>query len=71
MTNALRARRSCMAVPGSNLRFLEKAQGLASDQVFLDLEDSVAPRWPSPTRAGTSWRSSTPGIGVTEFALCA
>ena len=30
-------------MPGSNPRFLEKAQGLASDQVFLDLEDSVAP----------------------------
>jgi len=30
-------------VPGSNPRFLEKAQGLDSDQVFLDLEDSVAP----------------------------
>jgi len=39
----LRARRSCHAVPGSNPRFLEKAQGLAADQVFLDLEDSVAP----------------------------
>jgi citrate lyase subunit beta/citryl-CoA lyase len=39
----LRSRRSCHAVPGSNPRFLEKAQGLASDQVFLDLEDSVAP----------------------------
>ena len=43
MPDALRARRSCMAVPGSNTRFLEKAQGLASDQVFLDIEDSVAP----------------------------
>ncbi len=39
----LRSRRSCHAVPGSNPRFLEKAQGLAADQVFLDLEDSVAP----------------------------
>ena len=37
------ARRSCHAVPGSNPRFLEKAQGLNSDQVFLDIEDSVAP----------------------------
>ena len=43
MTDALRARRSCHAVPGSNPRFLEKAQGLDSDQVFLDIEDSVAP----------------------------
>jgi citrate lyase subunit beta / citryl-CoA lyase len=32
-----------MAVPGSSPRFLEKAQTLDSDQVFLDLEDSVAP----------------------------
>jgi citrate lyase subunit beta/citryl-CoA lyase len=39
----LRARRSCHAVPGSNPRFLEKAQGLDADQVFLDIEDSVAP----------------------------
>ena len=39
----MRARRSCHAVPGSNTRFLEKAQSLACDQVFLDLEDSVAP----------------------------
>ncbi|MCZ0973677.1 CoA ester lyase [Streptomyces albulus] len=39
----LRPRRSCLAVPGSNPRFLEKAQGLAADQVFLDLEDACAP----------------------------
>ncbi|QLQ10008.1 MAG: CoA ester lyase [Nocardioidaceae bacterium] len=43
MSDVLRSRRSCMAVPGSNTRFLEKAQGLAADQVFLDIEDSVAP----------------------------
>ena len=30
-------------MPGSNPRFLEKAQGLPADQVFLDLEDAVAP----------------------------
>ncbi|MFF4412725.1 HpcH/HpaI aldolase/citrate lyase family protein [Streptosporangium sp. NPDC001559] len=39
----MRSRRSCLAVPGSNPRFLEKAQGLPADEVFLDLEDSVAP----------------------------
>ncbi|MFD9637883.1 aldolase/citrate lyase family protein, partial [Streptomyces violascens] len=42
-TSRLRPRRSCLAVPGSNPRFLEKAQGLAADQVFLDLEDACAP----------------------------
>jgi len=41
--NRLRPRRSCLAVPGSNPRFLEKAQGLQADQVFLDLEDACAP----------------------------
>jgi citrate lyase subunit beta/citryl-CoA lyase len=42
-SQTLRSRRSCHAVPGSNTRFLEKAQGLDADQVFLDIEDSVAP----------------------------
>src|SRR4051812_11131060 len=40
---ALRPRRSCLAVPGSSPRFLEKARTLESDQVFLDLEDACAP----------------------------
>jgi citrate lyase subunit beta/citryl-CoA lyase len=39
----LRPRRSCLAVPGSNPKMLGKAQGLPADQVFLDIEDSVAP----------------------------
>ncbi|MDO9380641.1 MAG: CoA ester lyase [Nocardioidaceae bacterium] len=39
----IRPRRSCLAVPGSNPRFLEKAKGLDADQVFLDLEDACAP----------------------------
>ena len=43
MTETLRPRRSCLAVPGSNPRFLEKAKSLPADQVFLDLEDAVAP----------------------------
>jgi citrate lyase subunit beta/citryl-CoA lyase len=43
MTETLRPRRSCLAVPGSNPRFLEKAKGLPADQVFLDIEDAVAP----------------------------
>jgi citrate lyase subunit beta/citryl-CoA lyase len=42
-TRDQRPRRSCLAVPGSNPRFLEKAQGLPADQVFLDLEDACAP----------------------------
>ena len=38
-----RARRSCLAVPGSNPKMIDKARGLPADQVFLDLEDAVAP----------------------------
>jgi len=38
-----RLNRSELAVPGSSTRFLEKAAGGASDMVFLDLEDAVAP----------------------------
>ncbi|HEY2948035.1 MAG TPA: CoA ester lyase [Micromonosporaceae bacterium] len=38
-----RPRRSCLAVPGSSTKMLDKAQGLPADQVFLDLEDAVAP----------------------------
>src|SRR5690242_14766608 len=38
-----RPRRSCLAVPGSSVKMLGKAQGLPADQVFLDLDDAVAP----------------------------
>ncbi len=43
MGAAGRTRRSCLAVPGSSPKMLDKAQGLPADQVFLDLEDAVAP----------------------------
>jgi len=39
----VRGRRSCLAVPGSRPRFHAKADQSAADQIFLDLEDSVAP----------------------------
>lgn len=38
-----RARRSCLAVPGSSPKMLSKSPTLPADEVFLDLEDSVAP----------------------------
>jgi citrate lyase subunit beta/citryl-CoA lyase len=43
VVDRLRPRRSCLAVPGSNPRFLEKAKTQNVDQVFLDLEDACAP----------------------------
>ena len=38
-----RLHRSELAVPGSNLRMLEKAPATGADVVMLDLEDAVAP----------------------------
>ncbi|MEA2325039.1 MAG: malyl-CoA/(S)-citramalyl-CoA lyase [Solirubrobacteraceae bacterium] len=38
-----RLHRSELAVPGSNIRMLEKAPALGADIVMLDLEDAVAP----------------------------
>ena len=43
MSRPARSRRTCHAVPGSSERFLAKAPELAADEVFLDLEDAVAP----------------------------
>jgi citrate lyase subunit beta/citryl-CoA lyase len=39
----MRPRRSCLSVPGSSPKMLAKAPGLPADEVFMDLEDSVAP----------------------------
>lgn len=47
----LRSRRSVLAVPGSNPRFVEKARGLETDAFFLDLEDAVAPTEKEAARA--------------------
>ena len=38
-----RLRRSCLAVPGSNPRMMARAAERGADQIFLDLEDAVAP----------------------------
>ncbi len=37
-----RLQRSCLAVPGSSQKMLQRAASLPADDVFLDLEDSVA-----------------------------
>src|SRR5918997_3884186 len=39
----MRAPRSILAVPASNLEMAEKALASAADAVFLDLEDAVTP----------------------------
>src|SRR4051794_7055268 len=46
-----RSRRTCHAVPGSSERFIAKAAGLEADEIFLDLEDAVAPGEKDAARA--------------------
>ena len=43
MTDKTRPHRSELAVPGTNVRAMEKAPTLGADLVFLDIEDAVAP----------------------------
>ncbi len=59
----LRPRRSNLAVPGSSPKMLEKAKGLAADQVFLDLEDSVAPIAKADARANVVAALNEGGYG--------
>ena len=46
-----RSRRTVLAVPGSSPRFLAKAQQQPVDEVFLDLEDAVAPAQKADARS--------------------
>ena len=43
VARSIRPRRSNLAVPGSSPKMLDKAKGLPADQVFIDIEDAVAP----------------------------
>jgi citrate lyase subunit beta/citryl-CoA lyase len=51
---AHRPRRTTLAVPGSSERFLAKARGVAVDEVFIDLEDAVAPGEKDRSRAAAT-----------------
>ncbi|RCW42797.1 citrate lyase subunit beta/citryl-CoA lyase [Halopolyspora algeriensis] len=50
MVDRHRPRRTCLAVPGSSPKMIDKARGLDVDQFFLDLEDAVAPLAKAPAR---------------------
>jgi len=61
-----RPRRSCLSVPGSSPKMLGKAPSLPADEVFLDLEDSVAPNEKEAARGnviealnGSDWGNKT------------
>jgi len=50
----MRARRSCLSVPGSSEKMLAKAPSLAADEVVIDLEDAVAPAAKAQARAAVT-----------------
>ena len=56
-------RRSCLSVPGSNLRFLEKAPAVKADMTILDLEDSVAPAEKAVSQGEGGRRDPQPRLG--------
>src|SRR5512142_3501887 len=47
----MRLRRTQLAVPGSSMKMMRSAVASPADEVFLDLEDSVAPSQKEPSRA--------------------
>ncbi len=60
---AYRPRRTCLSVPGSSRKMIEKAKSLPADEVFLDLEDAVAPDAKTQARGQVAAALSGPGWG--------
>src|ERR1700749_3830375 len=73
MPDTYRPRRTCLFVPASSERFIAKARDLPADQVFLDLEDAVAPAAKDAARANAdtaltagSWRAGIRAVRVND-----
>ncbi|MEV0674087.1 CoA ester lyase [Mycobacterium sp. NPDC050441] len=74
MENTYRPRRTCLSVPGSSLKMIEKARSLPADEVFLDLEDAVAPEAKASARtqvaaalADDGWAGQLRGVRVNDW----
>src|ERR1044072_1622401 len=59
--NRYRPRRTILAVPGSSAKMIQKAKSLPADQVFLDLEDAVAPDAKAQAREQVAAALGAPG----------
>ena len=84
---ATRSRRSCLAVPASSPRMLDKARTLEADEIVIDLEDSVRRRGEgggagrrrarrlrrtgAPVRSRFASTESTPGGGTADLTALA
>jgi citrate lyase subunit beta/citryl-CoA lyase len=73
MPDKYRPRRSCLSVPASSERFIAKARDLPADEVFLDLEDAVAPAAKDAARrqavaalTSGSWRAGIRAVRVND-----
>jgi citrate lyase subunit beta/citryl-CoA lyase len=73
MADRYRPRRSCLSVPASSERFIAKARDLPVDEVFLDLEDAVAPAAKDDARRNAvaaltsgSWRAGIRAVRVND-----
>ncbi|EJZ08187.1 HpcH/HpaI aldolase/citrate lyase family protein [Mycolicibacterium vaccae] len=74
MENRYRPRRTCLSVPGSSAKMIQKAKSLPADQVFLDLEDAVAPDAKAQAReqvaaalAEPGWAGQLRGVRVNDW----
>ena len=61
MDTAYRPRRTCLSVPGSSAKMIDKAKGLPADEVFLDLEDAVARDAKAEARSAVAAGLAEPG----------
>ena len=64
-----RPRRSCLYVPGSNARALEKARSLPADAFILDLEDAVAPEAKAGAREAIRKAAHNRAYGAREVVI--
>lgn len=61
MNTAYRPRRTCLSVPGSSRKMIDKAKQLPADEVFLDLEDAVAADAKAAARTSVAAALAEPG----------
>ena len=64
-----RPRRSVLYLPASNARAIEKARGLHTDAIIIDLEDSVAPDAKDQARTAAVAAVSEGGFAAGEVAI--
>lgn len=66
---AHRPRRSCLYMPASNARALEKAKSLPADTIIFDLEDAVAPEAKAQAREQACAAITSDAYGPRELVI--